>query len=458
MANFPEGFIDQIKSCDGFDETAFITAHEQAAPVSIRVNPKKNSVNFKQGNKIPWCNMGYYLDDRPSFTLDPSFHAGTYYVQEASSMFLEHIFSQVCDLQKPLRILDLCAAPGGKSTLISGILSEDSLLISNEVIRTRVQILNENLIKWGNENVMITNNDPHDFTKLADYFDVIIVDAPCSGSGLFRKDKNAMKEWSEENVRMCGRRQKRILEDIMPCLKQNGLLIYATCSYSEEEDEEIVKWAVGSLQSAVSSPQLSVGSPQLEVVDIEYAAGWGIIKNEFGYRFYPDKVKGEGLFISVLKKINTETHTEFIEGEKIEKINPGELEIITGWIASPEQFEFIKIKDQVHAIRKSHLHDAEILFSNFKMINAGIELGRISRNELIPAHALAMSNLLSDRIQFIEVDLETALNYLRKNTIQLNTALNGWCLIKYLGFNLGWVKIIPGRINNYYPVEWRVRK
>ena len=252
------------------------------------------SIFNNQSGTVQWSSNGFYLQKRPSFTLDPLFHAGAYYVQEASSMFLEEALKQTVDLSQPIKILDLCAAPGGKSTLIQSVINNESLLVSNEVIKTRVNILSENITKWGAANVIVTNNDAKDFQRLPNYFDVIVVDAPCSGSGLFRKDREAISEWSEQNVHLCSQRQQRILADVLPALKEDGVLIYSTCSYSEEEDEQIADWLV---------EEFKVQSLKFKVEE-----EWGIVEtqsskqNASGYRFYPDKVKGEGFFIAVFKK------------------------------------------------------------------------------------------------------------------------------------------------------------
>src|SRR6478736_9538985 len=192
----------------------FLSVHERPFPTSIRINPLK--CNSKYSDRIPWTDFGYYLQQRPSFTFDPLFHGGAYYVQEASSMFLEEALKQTVDLSQPLKVLDLAAAPGGKSTHIQSLISKDSLLVSNDVIRSRSKILKDNTIKWGSDNVVVTNNDPKDFARLENYFDVIVVDAPCSGSGLFRRDPEALGEWSENNVRLCSQRQRRILADVWP--------------------------------------------------------------------------------------------------------------------------------------------------------------------------------------------------------------------------------------------------
>ncbi|HET9278943.1 MAG TPA: RsmB/NOP family class I SAM-dependent RNA methyltransferase, partial [Flavitalea sp.] len=298
----PEAFIQSLQKIQGFDEKSFVDAHNDEKKItSIRVNPKKltdtnidhSSLTIHQ--KIPWSTHGYYLTERPSFTLDPLFHAGVYYVQEASSMFLEQALVQTVDLSQPLRVLDLCAAPGGKSTLIESLISDKSILISNEVIKSRVSVLEENMIKWGASNVIVTNNDPITFQRLENYFDIIVVDAPCSGSGLFRKDARAIDEWSEDNVQMCSQRQQRILADVYPALKKDGILIYSTCSYSEEEDECIADWllntfAVSSLQLSLSDEAGNLFGDIVETISKKHAA--------FGYRFFPDKIKGEGFFLA----------------------------------------------------------------------------------------------------------------------------------------------------------------
>ena len=304
----PEKLLQSIKDIDGFDKEAFIKVHTSGEQItSVRFNPNKLLiVNRESSNgdtihdsrlpiheKIPWTQYGYYLKERPSFTFDPLFHAGCYYVQEASSMFLEQALKQTVDLTQPLKVLDLCAAPGGKSTHIQSLISKDSLLVSNEVIRSRANVLKDNIIKWGCQNVMVTNNDPKDFSRLEGYFDVIVVDAPCSGSGLFRKEPEAINEWSENNVALCGQRQQRIVADIWPALKENGILIYSTCSYSKEEDEDIVSWITANFE--------------LESEKLKVESEWGITETEistdiFSYRFWPDKVNGEGFFIACFQK------------------------------------------------------------------------------------------------------------------------------------------------------------
>jgi 16S rRNA C967 or C1407 C5-methylase (RsmB/RsmF family) len=205
----PEAFKQEIRRL--FGETvseSFFMAIANDPTTSIRLNPFKPSSAFKEETPVEWCNNAKYLQERPSFIIDPLFHAGAYYVQESSSMFLHHALKQLlAQFTKPIKVLDLCAAPGGKSTLINSLLKKEDLLVSNEIIRSRVDVLDENLMRWGQSNVFISNNDPKDFSALKNYFDVIVVDAPCSGEGLFRKDKKAVDEWSESNVTLCAGRQ-----------------------------------------------------------------------------------------------------------------------------------------------------------------------------------------------------------------------------------------------------------
>src|SRR5688572_6493565 len=246
----PGALLESLVTVKSFDKEAFEQIHASGEQItSIRINPVKQSKIQNPKSKIPWTETGYYLEQRPSFTFDPLFHAGTYYVQEASSMFLEQALKQTVDLSKSLRVLELCAAPGGKSTHIQSLISKDSLLVSNEVIRSRANVLKDNIIKWGCANVMVTNNDPKDFARLENYFDVIVVDAPCSGSGLFRREPDAMEEWSLNNVALCSQRQQRILADVWPALKKDAVLIYSTCSYSRSEEEDILEWMTAQLST-----------------------------------------------------------------------------------------------------------------------------------------------------------------------------------------------------------------
>ena len=238
MTNLPPSFIERTRRLLGDDFSRFSCALETESPVSIRLNPAKCRLDSAPGERVPWSQQGYYLSTRPAFTFDPRFHAGAYYVQEAASMFLNRVISQY--IHTPVRYLDLCAAPGGKSTDAIASLPAGSLVVSNEVIPNRANILAENIIKWGSPFSIISRNEAADFASFEAYFDVIAADVPCSGEGMFRKDPDAVAEWSPANVGRCADRQRQILSDVWDALRPGGMLIYSTCTYNTEENEEIV--------------------------------------------------------------------------------------------------------------------------------------------------------------------------------------------------------------------------
>ena len=449
----PAALLSSLQSIKGFEEKSFVETHASGLqPVSIRINPFKFNIqhlSFHHEEKVPWSSDGYYLKARPSFTLDPLFHAGAYYVQEASSMFLEQAVKQSCDLRKPLRVLDLCAAPGGKSTLIQSIISEESLLVSNEIIKARANILAENITKWGAANVIVTNNEPAHFKRLPHFFDVIVVDAPCSGSGLFRKDPGAIDEWSLQNVELCSQRQQTILLDIMPALKPGGVLIYSTCSYSQKENEEIADWIVQQFEA--------------ESISLTIQESWGIVETissenkARGYRFYPDKLQGEGFFIAVFKTAAPvlapkETRTK----NKPALISASEKEVIHPYVIDPEKYNFIKWKDEILAMNATHTDHFLLLQSVLYFKKAGVKIGTLIRNTLVPQHEWAVSYIASLILPKLEVDLAAAQQYLRKKDIEIITDVKGWAIVSYKNIPLGLVKILTGRSNNYYPKDWRI--
>jgi len=445
----PQALLNSLESVNGFNEEAFIKVHESGEQVtSVRVNPFKRfdpdsyrDLNFKF--QIPWTEYGYYLEIRPSFTFDPLFHAGCYYVQEASSMFLEQALKQTVDLSQPLKVLDLCAAPGGKSTHILSLISKESLLVSNEVIRSRANILTDNIVKWGCSNVIVTNNDPRDFQRLENYFDVIVVDAPCSGSGLFRRDHEAIEEWSEHNVALCSQRQQRILADILPALKNGGMLIYSTCSYSQEEDEKICDWLV----------------KEFEILNLKFQIenDWNIIQSEGGYRFWPDKLKGEGFFISCFRKTGDNDEEVYTPKTKPEKFSAKEIEILNKNV-NTESLAFLRHEEIIYTVPEKTLAVINFLSSKLKVVNCGTRIGEIIKDKLIPDHSLALSNIISDKSSRLELDFEQAIQYLKKKELKLETDIKGWTLVTHQGHNLGWINILPNRINNYYPKELRILK
>ena len=452
----PPPLLNSLQNVKGFDEKSFTAIHTSGEQItSIRLNPAKYSTfippeagQHSTYNKVPWSSNGYYLSERPSFTLDPEFHAGAYYVQEASSMFLEEVMRQVTDLSKPLRVLDLCAAPGGKSTLLQSVISKESWLVSNEIIKARVNILAENMSKWGAVNVVVTNNDPKDFQRLPDYFDVIVADAPCSGSGLFRKDPDAINEWSLNNVALCSIRQRKILGDVLPALKPGGILIYSTCSYSAEEDEAIADWLVAEHSLAPVSLQLQEEWNIVESISPEHHAP--------GYRFYPDKLKGEGFFIAAFKKESGTISDQKQPKNKFQSLSAKDMAIVSTYIDDMSALDLISWNDEILALPKNRLYELGKLQSVLYLKKAGVKIGSIKQGELIPHHELAVSNILSTTIASTPVDLTVALEYLRRRDVIINANQKGWMVLNYNGLPLGWIKNLGSRVNNYYPKEWRI--
>ena len=447
---FPDNFLQSLSAENGFDEENFINAHQLAdAPTSIRLNPFKPSA-LKTGQQVPWCTDGFYLNTRPSFTFDPLFHAGCYYVQEASSMFIDHIFKNIRpNIDEAVKVLDLCAAPGGKSTLLNSAINTDDLLVANEIIKTRVPILTDNLSRWGQANVIVSNNDPKDIGRLKSFFDIILVDAPCSGSGMFRKDPQAMNEWSEANVELCHQRQERILADILPALNQDGYLIYSTCSYSHQENEDILDWLCQEFD--------------METVRIPIYKEWGIVETQsnrqkaWGYRFYPGQVKGEGLFASCLKKKSNTGELGTFKNNMHQKISSTEIDLVKTYINNPDDFYYFKVNEDWLAINRIHKESLNILQRHLYLKKSGVRMGKLMGKDLIPDHELALSTIINKHaVLQTELTYDQAIQYLRRDNINLNPTEKGWSLMNFDGQALGWAKLLPNRINNYYPKEIRI--
>jgi len=444
-------FLQSIEHCQGFDKEAFIEAHHQTPVVSIRINQSKTleqSVVLDDDNllvKVPWCDEAYVLKDRPSFTLDPLFHAGAYYVQEASSMFLQYVAKELFQEGHGYKALDLCAAPGGKSTLMAGM-HQFGMVISNEIIQSRVAVLQENIIKWGQMKVLVSNNDPADFKNLPGYFDFVMVDAPCSGSGLFRKDDKAMNEWNPELVDFCVARQKRILLSAIETVAVGGYLFYSTCSFSEEENEDNLDFLIDT--------------GLFESVDLLIDPSWNIISSSSkkhgarGYRFYPDKILGEGFFCSVLKKVSSSSNNRVVYPQSVKTL-PLYAQL-KDWVNDAETLHYFQKADDIFAFDSEFLPDLNLISTVLKLRKSGLRLGEIIREEFVPNHELAMSTLQSNQIPSIQLDLKTSLQYLRRETIETTVAQKGWSLVQYKGISLGWIKQVQGKAKNHYPLNWRI--
>lgn len=446
MLQLPQALINDLKDVKGFDEAAFKAAHQQPAATSVRLNPHKQSNAYDGAAMVPWCATGRYLEQRPVFTLDPLYHAGAYYVQEASSMFLSHAIEQLVPEREQLRVLDLCAAPGGKSTLIASLLGKSSLLVSNEVIRSRASILEENLTRWGYMNTWVCSNDPRDVGRLKGYFDLMVVDAPCSGSGLFRKDPKALNEWSEANVALCSQRQQRILADVWPALKQSGVLIYATCSYSPQEDEEILEWLSNTYE--------------VETLPIALQQDWGIVETTSasgmkGYRFSPDKVKGEGFFIAALRK---KDDAETLHLPKFKPFNDKKILQQCTHLLQGNGYSILPTHDgEFAAIYSAHEADYHQLKEFVFLRKFGVKIGQPSAKDWIPDHELALCIEKSASLPAIELSKEQALQFLKKEDFNPGLTDKGWYLVKHGQLALGWIKALGNRMNNYLPKSWRIR-
>jgi 16S rRNA C967 or C1407 C5-methylase (RsmB/RsmF family) len=406
MANLPAAFSEYTRQLMGEERFGrYLKSFEEEAPVSIRLNPmkiKEGRWQIEDAEHVPWCRNGYYLKQRPNFTFDPLFHAGCYYVQEAASMFLDEIIRQLLHdgskfftLHSSLFTLDLCAAPGGKSTLLRSALPNDCVLYSNEPIRNRANILLENVTKWGYANHYVTNVYPEAYRKSKHRFDVILCDVPCSGEGMFRKDEATIREWSPQQVEKCWQLQRDIVTDAWACLNDGGLLIYSTCTFNTKENEENIRWILDSFKDA-------------KVLDINTKQEWNITESllegfhEPVYRFIPGISRSEGLFVCVLRK-------------------GSELEVPT------EQAE------NSHAGNKKFPR----------------------REQSIPT--LGTIPLHVDGPQ-VELTYQQAMAYLRHEALVLpEETPRGLVNVAFQGFPLGPAKNIGSRANNLYPKEWKIK-
>lgn len=476
MMQLPVEFSEYMRHLLGENEFEALSEALQTDPsVSIRVNPWKWQDDFFSASyaSVPWAEGAYYLPTRLPFTFDPLFHAGCYYVQEASSMFVHRVLKSY--LPCACRMLDLCAAPGGKSTLIRAALPDGSLLVSNEIIRTRAQVLAENMIKWGHPDVVVTQNAPSDFVSLGQFFDVILADVPCSGEGMFRKDAESVGEWSMGNVDVCWQRQRSIVADAWECLKPGGVFIYSTCTYNAWEDEENVRWMIQQFGA--------------EALSVPIEEEWGI-KGDVTrrepllpvYRFLPSCVQGEGFFLAVLRK-PVEDAPEFEQAfssvkqdfggkkerklqksmradkRKVNKSAVPSYDICRTWLAHSEDYAWTVSEDSVSAIPVQWSIVLEHLKQHLLVLHAGVTVASLKGRDWTPHHALAMSRCMHpSAFPPYELDYESAIAYLRHESVVLSMeAPRGYLLLTYRGVPLGFVKNVGNRANNLYPAEWRIR-
>ena len=456
----PKDFAEYTRRLMG-DELYSILENglSQDAPVSVRLNPFKTHDGLDGCERVPWCEWGYWLPDRPAFTFDPLLHAGLYYVQEASSMFVTEAVRQCIERgvipQEPLLAADICAAPGGKSTALRSILPEGSLLFSNEPMKQRASVLKENIVKFGHPDVIVTNNFPRDYKKTGLLFDLVVADVPCSGEGMFRKDEGAIAEWSRQNVDNCWRLQREIVSDIWSCLRPGGLLIYSTCTFNAHEDEENVEWIASELGA--------------DILSLPVEAEWGITPAVVGdipaYRFLPGVSRSEGLFLAVLRKHGDADEAPVKEdnrkaprrgrGEKAAAMKTPDVQLV-----SPSDYAVRQgASDTLLAVptRWDDVYDKAA--ASLKVMHAGVQLGTVKGKDVVPSQSLALSRQL-DRSAFPTVDLAyaDAVAYLRKEAVALPDGTpRGYVLLTYDGMPIGFEKNIGNRANNLYPQEWRIK-
>jgi 16S rRNA C967 or C1407 C5-methylase (RsmB/RsmF family)/NOL1/NOP2/fmu family ribosome biogenesis protein len=434
----PKKFVNSLSVVPGLDDpAALISALTATIPVSIRLNASKIDVDrAKLLAKVPWNDAGRYLEKRPFFTSDPLLHAGAYYVQEASSMVIGTLVSKLIQqffADEGIRVLDLCAAPGGKSTDIVSQLRPEDLLLSNEVVKSRAGVLKENVIKWGFPNHLVSQNDPRDFAQLSGYFDMIVVDAPCSGEGMFRKDAGAIEEWSVEHVELCSARQQRIVDDIWPSLTTGGVMIYATCTFNPKENEEVLNKLCASHTVQVldhSDSGLAIGNYHEGVT-----------------RFFPHEQQGEGFSYFIVRKLGDAPEAS-LKKSRSKKIKFDEISFKT-------EGNFFLHNEQ--AIFQTHPISTELLQKSLRIIKSGVAVGTRKHTKWIPSHELALSNAAERHFPLLSLNLEQAQKYLRAETFEISSSNRGFNLVTFEGVPLGFINHLGNRFNNSYPTNWRIR-
>jgi 16S rRNA C967 or C1407 C5-methylase (RsmB/RsmF family)/NOL1/NOP2/fmu family ribosome biogenesis protein len=451
----PAAFESQMIDLLGpIEFSAFKKAIDEPSKTSIRLNTLKPTGIDWEKSSIPWSDQGHYLKERPSFTLDPAFHAGAYYVQEASSMFIDHILKT---LEIPAGIyLDLAAAPGGKSTLLSSYLGQEGLLVANEVIQTRAQILKENIVKWGLGNTIVTNNDPEHFAPLEGFFDLVLVDAPCSGEGMFRKDPQARNEWTPDHVTLCELRQKRIMDQAGSLVKAGGYLIYSTCTFNENENEDMIRFLTEEFSY---DPVRIALDPDWKIRETKVETDG---KTFFGYRFFPHLVNGEGFFITILQRsedayIQEPKRMKDFKHHYLKEIWDRESTEFDRELGFEESGKYYTLNDSFFRISRDWNQHFQKISQHLSLKYFGVELGKKQKSDWIPSHEWALSLLPKNGFAQQEVSKTEALDFLRKNELDLVDLPLGWVLMTYQNLPLGWIKNLGNRINNYYPKEWRIR-
>ena len=438
----PEAFIKQLQDLLPIDWEALADAITTSEPsVAVRVNSARG-VDVPNGAKcVPWCDQGFYLVGGPVFTFDTDWHAGRYYVQDASSMFIAHVIKQF--IHEPVRYLDLCAAPGGKTTAALQALPQGSLVVANEIVPPRARVLADNVIRWGNPYCVVTSNAPAQVGKLTHFFDVIAADVPCSGEGMMRKDDEAVAQWSPALVEQCAQRQREILTDAWQALRPGGLLIYSTCTYNRQENEEMADFIVKEL-----------GATSLEVpIEPNWNIHPAIGSDCHCYRFMQYRVDGEGLFLAVFRKDGDSLRQDIRVKEKSQKKCD---EMGKNWLMRPDEFTIDQQGEVLVATPLDIRREVTALRASLNVLHAGVELATVIGRKIVPHHALAMSIARSaEAFPICEVDYQTALRYLRGESITLDGP-RGYVLVAHQGAVLGFANNLGNRANNLYPKPQRI--
>ncbi len=456
-----EGFRKYLEEAIGEEKSLVaFSVFESPASTAVRKNPFKGG-SCPEGRPVEWCRHGRILSERPQFTLDPHFHAGTYYVQDSSSMFVGHAFRHLlagihAPSVRPVRVLDLCAAPGGKTTDMAASLREafgdGFLLVANEVMKARAGVLADNVALWGDPNVVVISDDPRAFAALPGFFDIIVADVPCSGEGMFRKDEEAQRQWSEDNVALCEARQRRIVADVWPALAPEGVFIYSTCTFNKYENDGNVRWIADEL-----------GAQPLFEEDT-LAPGGSVIKTALGYSLVPGHVEGEGQYCSALRKTDMPYAKEpvFANGNRKKGGSYAKEGVSANGVDISGLFTVEMNRrlrgETVTAVPKSLAQEVACLESSLHVIAAGCAVGTLKGRTLVPDADLALSTAFNlEAFPSAEVDRNTALAFLHRDAITLPDSPMGYVTIMYDGVPLGFVKNLGNRCNNLHPQSRRIR-
>ena len=452
MKALPIAFTERMRKQLGAEEAeSLFAALDSVSPVAVRLNPAKCGEEgvWSNGEAIAWSKNGRKLKERPSFTLDTAFHAGAYYVQEAASQFIDYIIAGE-ELQGK-RVLDMCSAPGGKTTIYSTTVGEEGLVVANEYVRSRANVLADNVRKWGMGNVLVTNNAPEHIAQFEGWFDMVAVDAPCSGEGMFRKEEVAREDWSEEAVKMCAARQLSIVREAWQSLRDGGLFIYSTCTFNEDEDEGLLRAFIEEAGDVFEPSQ-----------SVEIDDAWGIVKGEVGafqtFRFFPHKTDSEGLFVAIARKAEPTTQrTPKARKRVMQEVDKNSRKELAKWLQQSDNYTFAMVADTIYAYPSVQFKAVQALSEGLTAIYSGVAMGQIFKGKLKPDWALSQYiGFERTAVAVEEVDEERALDYLRKRDIAVGDMAEGINLITHKGRALGFAKRVGARCNNLYPNSLKI--